>query len=521
MTETSPQDTENTNFRWKFFTGWMVVLTLIYLGYHFNYDGRDRTIQGFALLVYLTVSSISLLIWWLLLSGLSIQTKLKGMVAPLLLIILFRFDSFDGDVVPIIKLRWSPKSGVAPTLVEDAHLDLTKLDLTRYQLQETDWPDFRGIGRMGIVKEARYTSDWLEPNLEWKISVGKGWSSFIAVRDVCWTMEQIDSLEAITAYDLNSGAKLWQRPFSERFDETFGGPGPRTTPVYEDGRIWTLGATGLLNCFDAATGTPFWKVNILLDNEVANIEWGMSATPLLYKDLIITLPGGTNGNSLVAYDKMTGEKKWSGGNSIASYSSPQISVVDGVEQILVHNGIGISAHSPEDGKVLWDFPWTTASKVNVAQPIVYDNNKVILSTGYTVGTVCLEVTQDDGLWKVKEKWISHRLKAKFNASVAKGKLLFGLDEGILTCLDMDTGDWLWKGGRYGYGQMILAEDTIIILTDKGEIVFVEAQADHHVELGRFQAIQGKTWQHPILANHRLLVRNDQEAACFLLASTEH
>ena len=511
---------KQTTLRWKIIVVWMFIITTIEGIYHFSLEGKDSTLQGMAFLVYLCVAGISLLIWWLFISGASLKLKAQGILGVALVSLLFRCDGYNGDTMPIVKFRWSAKSTASQNPVEEAQLDLIKLQFQDYQLLETDWPDYRGNGRNGIVSGIKFQEFWLNPKLVWKISIGEGWSSFCSVRDICWTLEQLDQLEAVTAYDVKTGSKLWQRTFSERFDETFGGPGPRTTPVFEGGRIWTLGGTGLLNCFNAATGTPYWKVNILKDNDVENIEWGVAASPLLHKDLVIVLPGGSNGKSLVAYDKTTGEKKWSGGNSVASYSSPQISQIDDVEQILVHNGIGISAHSVENGEVLWDFPWTTGSKVNVAQPIIYNGNKVIISSGYTVGTICLEISNEGEKWRVEESWRSRKLKAKFNALVAKGKHLFGLDEGILTCLDMDSGKRLWKGGRYGYGQMILVGDVLVILSEKGEVVYVRATPDKHDEIGKFQAIKGKTWQHPTIANGRLLVRNAQEAACFLLTKDE-
>lgn len=507
-----------TQIRWKIIVIWLLIVTAIELGVHLYYDGQDGTIQGFALLVYLSVVGISILIWWLLLSQASVKMKLQGIFGIAMVSLLFRCDGFNGATIPIVKFRWSPKSTGVATEVEESRLKLLQSQLEDYELLETDWPDYRGVGRKGIVKGIKFQQSWLKPKLEWKIPIGEGWASFISVGDICWTLEQMDNLEAITAIDVKSGAKLWQQTFTERFDETFGGPGPRTTPVFENGRLWTLGGMGLLNCFNAATGSPYWNVNILSDNDSENIEWGMSASPLIYKDLILTLPGGKDGKSLVAYDKLTGEKRWAGGNSIASYSSPQISTVDGIEQILAHNGFGIASHSVENGDVLWEFPWTTASKVNVAQPVIYDGNKVIISSGYSVGTLCLEVSHDDGQWTTKEHWKSRSLKAKFNALISKDNYLYGLDEGILTCLDMGTGKRLWKGGRYGYGQMILVGEVLVILSEKGEVVYVQATPDEHNEIGRFQAISGRTWQHPTIANGRLFVRNDREAACYSLTS---
>ena len=517
MTETqSPKP-----IRWKILSIWLLILSAVELYFYLKYGGvfnpeqQDKTLQGFALLVYIITAGISILIWWVFISGVPLKRKLQGVGVLVVACLLFRIDGFTGNTLPIIRFIWTPKAGSLTKEVQSGQ-DSAKYSFEGYELTDTDWPDFRGVGRMGMVSGLNFQDQWLTPNELWRIPIGAGWASFAAVRDLCWTMEQVGEKEAISAFELKTGNKIWQKSYDAHFKESFGGPGPRTNPVYQEGRIWALGASGLLSCLDAVTGKEFWQTNILKDADAENIEWGMSATPLLYQDLIITLPGGANGKSLVAYDKMTGEVRWSGGNSIASYSSPQISTVDGVEQILVHNGVGISAHSTEDGSVLWDYPWTTASKVNVAQPIVFDGNKVILSTGYTVGSISLEASLKEGKWSVKEKWKSRRLKAKFNASVYKGQYLYGLDEGILTCINMEDGQRVWKGGRYGYGQMILVGDTILILSDKGEVVFVKAIPDQHSEIGKFPVFNSKTWQHPIIANGHLVVRNDREAACFLL-----
>lgn len=503
--------------RWKPIVIWLGLLSCIEISYHYYHDGKDSTLQGFAFVVYSVTALISVLVWWLFISGVSLKLKGLGLLGIAFLAVIFRVDGFRGDLMPRLAFRWSSdKPNYQSEPVNNSHLNLTNLTFEGYILNETDWPGYRGTGRDGIAQGIGFQDSWLQPRELWRIDVGEGWSSFISVGKLCWTQGLLGSDESVTAYDTDSGAKIWQHTDPVRFDETFGGPGPRATPVYENGRLWTLGGTGVLNCFDAATGELHWTKDILADNNAPNIEWGMTASPLLHGDFIIVLPGGTNNSSLVAYDKLNGKKKWSGGDSIASYSSPQVSILDGVQQIIVHNGLGLAGHSLEDGKVLWDFPWTTMSKVNVAQPIIHSGNQVLTSSGYTVGAVNLQVTPKDGKWEVKQLWKSRWLKAKFNTMVAIGKHVYGLDEGIMTCLDMETGKRVWKGGRYGYGQFILAGDAFVVLSEKGEVVFVRATPENFQEIGKFKALDGKTWQHPIIANGRLFLRNSRQAVCYQL-----
>ena len=504
--------------RWKPIAIWLGLLTLVVTVYHMLYSGEEGALhgfEGFAYAIYVVTVGISILVWWLLLSGVSPRGKLMGVLVAVVFLSLFKVDGYRGDLMPKVVFRWSGATiGTHSQLVGDGHLGHQEITFDGYTLQETDWGDYRGAGRKGIVQGGGFEDSWLQPVELWRIKVGKGWSSFISVGKLCWTQGQSGGDELVTAYDIGSGAKIWEHSDPVRFDETFGGPGPRATPVYNDGKLWTLGATGLLNCFDAATGELHWTQDILAGNNAPNIEWGMTASPLIYNDFVIVHPGGPGGNSLVAYDKSTGDKKWSGGDSIASYSSPQVAVLDGVEQVVVHNGVGLAGHSLEDGRVLWEYPWTTMSKVNVAQPIVHSDKQILTSSGYSVGTVNVQVSRTGGKWQAKELWRSTRLKSKFNTLVSVGQYVYGLDEGIMTCLDMATGKRMWKGGRYGYGQFVLAGDAFVVLTETGGGAFVRATHEKYEEIGKFKALDSKTWQHPCIANGRLIVRNDLVAVCY-------
>ena len=527
MNEEVPAETGEgaKGIRW-----WPAILSIGVLGcaeafIFWSLEGKeDRTLQGFSFLLFMVILSILLVSWWVLFSRTTWETRLRGIGVLILLGLLIRFDGFTGDIFPSFSFRWSPspkeKAEKSRADLSDAELKpsagIGDLKMRDYLLQSTDWPGYLGAGRDGIVHGHTYNETWLNPGEVWRIPMGDGWSSFAVAGPLCWTQEQDGDEERVTCYEVATGARLWRHADRIRFDETFGGPGPRATPTFHGGRIYSLGATGLLNCLDAGTGKPAWSVNILSDNGAVNLDWAMSGSPLVHDGRVIVSPGGKNGRSLVAYDLENGERLWSAGSGVASYSSPQYAVIHGVPQILILNGEGLASHAPDDGHVLWNHPWTNMNKVLVAQPLPCLDSSILLSAGYRKGSVLLDIAFKDGQWSVSERWKSLRLKAKFNNLILHGSHVYGLDEGILVCLDLTTGKRIWKGGRYGYGQMVRVGDVLVVLAESGEVVHVRATPDGHQEIGRFDALEGKTWNHPAIANGRLLVRNNQQAACFLL-----
>ena len=231
---------------------------------------------------------------------------------------------------------------------------------------------------------------------------------------------------------------------------------------------------------------------------------------------MIVSAGGTDGRSLVAYDAGTGAKAWSGGNDRSSYSSPVLATIAGRPQILIFNQASVSAHDPETGSVLWDHAFP-AEQPNVALPVPLPRDRVLLSAGYGIGAKLLEIaTKDDGRLEARLVWESPRLKSKFANMIVHGGFVYGLDDGVLTCLDLGTGERRWKAGRYGHGQIVLARDLLLVQTEEGEVVLVAASPESHRELTRFRVLDGKTWNAPALAGTVLLVRSDQEAAAYEL-----
>ncbi len=381
-----------------------------------------------------------------------------------------------------------------------------------------DWPGFRGPHRDGIVTGVRIKTDWAtSPPVElWRRPVGPGWSSFAVGDGLLYTQEQRGDFEVVACYDATTGKPVWTHRDAARFWESNGGAGPRGTPTLHDGRLYTFGATGILNAFDAGSGAVVWTRNAASDTGAKVPGWGFSSSPLVVDDLVIVAAAGR----LAAYDLATGASRWlrrDGGNS---YSSPHLLTIGGVAQIVFLNNAGTAGVAPTDGKVLWKRPWP-APGVPILQPALTTDGGVLSTAGDMVGGMGvrrLAVAHGPGGWTVEDVWTSTGLKPYFNDFVVHGGHAYGFDGGILACIDLQDGKRKWKGGRYGHGQMLLLtdQDLLLVLSEEGELALVAAVPGQFTEIARFPAMDDKTWNHPVLAGDILLVRNGREMVAFRL-----
>lgn len=378
------------------------------------------------------------------------------------------------------------------------------------------WPDFRGPGRDGRYEEGPIRTEWPADGLPqlWRQPVGVGYASFVVANGHAFTIEQRRAQEVVAAYDVNSGRELWTNAWDGAFAESMGGDGPRATPTYHEGRVYALGALGELRCLDARTGGVLWRLDILADNNASNLSWGMSAAPLIVDDKVIVLPGGSAGKSVVAYHKATGAKVWSALDDEQAYTSPMLVTLAGVRQVIVVTATRAVGLTVDEGRLLWEHPWATFNGINAAQPLLLGNDRVFLSASYGHGALVFEVARNGEGLETRKIWENLRMKNRFTSSVLHRGHIYGLDESILAAVDAATGDLKWKAGRYGYGQILLAGDHIVVLAENGDLALVRASPERHEELARFSAISGKTWNHPVIADGRLLVRNLREMAAF-------
>ena len=377
------------------------------------------------------------------------------------------------------------------------------------------WTNFRGPKRDGRYEESSISTTWPANGLPvlWKQPVGVGHASFVVADGKAYTIEQRRGQEVVAAYDVTNGRELWTQKWSAEFNDSTG-DGPRATPTWDSGRIYALGATGELRCLDANSGSVLWGKNILSDNQAKNLPWAMAASPLIVDDKVIVLPGGTSGKSVVAYNKMTGAPVWRVLNDTQAYVSPMLVELAGRRQVVVVSSSRVVGLAPESGALLWEYPWDTDNGINVSQPIMVDRNRFFISSGYGKGAALVEVKGSGNSFTASKIWENNNMKNKFNSSVLYNGYVYGLDEGILVCLDVNTGERKWKDGRYGYGQVILAGDHLIVTSDKGDVALVKATPSAYTEVARFTALQGQTWNYPAIAAGRLLVRNSNEMAAF-------
>jgi outer membrane protein assembly factor BamB len=387
-------------------------------------------------------------------------------------------------------------------------------DLTRVA-SIAEWPGFRGAERDGVVRGVQIETDWSQkaPVELWRRPIGPGWSSFAVHGDFVYTQEQRGDEEMVSCYQLTTGQSVWRHGDAARFYESNGGPGPRGTPLVHGGRVYALGATGILNALDAGSGARLWSRNAAADTEVEMPGWGFTSSPLVIGDVVIVALSGR----LAGYDVQGGALRWLGPAGGAGYSSPHLVSIDGVEQIVLLRGSRTISVAPADGTLLWEHTWQPG--VSIVQPALAADHDILLTSGDAMGGLGIRriaVSREGDGWKVEERWTSRGLKPYFNDLVVHKGHAFGFDGSILAAIDLADGARKWKGGRYGHGQMVLLpdQDLLLVLSEDGALVLVKATADKFTEVARVQALEGKTWNHPVLIGDVLLIRNGEQMAAF-------
>jgi outer membrane protein assembly factor BamB len=407
-----------------------------------------------------------------------------------------------------------------PTVPHDAatvaDAPVTPTPITTLASNDAEWPGFRGPDRDSSVHGVRIETDWARtpPVQLWRRAIGPGWSSFAVRGDLIYTQEQRGDDEIVSAYRMSTGEPVWRHRDPVRFWESNGGAGPRGTPTLEHGRVYTFGATGILNALDASSGKLLWSRNVATETKTEVPEWGFASSPLVMDDVVIVAADAT----LVGYDGTTGHPRWVGPVHHGSYSSPHRTTIDGVPQVLLLGGSGVTSLAPANGTLLWEHPW---QGVAIVQPALTSDGVVINTIGGTggTGTRRLAVAHSAGGWNVEERWTSSGLKPYYNDFVVHKGYAFGFDGSILAAIDMETGKRVWKGGRYGNGQLLLLadQDLLLVLSEDGVLALVSATPDEFKEVARVPALDGKTWNHPVIVGDVLLVRNGEEMAAFRLS----
>ena len=427
---------------------------------------------------------------------------------------LYRTSGITGDRIASFEWRWaqtseqrlvdrpgSGSSAASPAPVADR--------------PGSTWPGFRGPNRDGVVRDLRIETDWkTSPPVElWRRPIGPGWSSFAARNGLLYTQEQRGDEERVACYDAAMGEPVWTHRDTTRFWESGTGAGPRATPTLHGDQLYALGATGFLNALDATDGTVKWSRHVATDTATETPLWGFSSSPLVVHEVVIVAAAGR----LVGYGTADGELRWLGpdrGGSWGSYASPHLMTIDGIEQVLLLSGAGLTGLEPATGALLWEYPWPGFGMV---QPAMTADGDLLIGAD-DIGTRRMTVSRRTKGWSIEERWTTIGLKPYFNDFVIDDNHAYGFDGGILACIDLANGERKWKGGRYGHGQLVLVaeQDLLLVISERGELALVGATPDRFVEFARIHVLEGKTWNHPVLTGDVLLLRNDREMVALRL-----
>ena len=524
-----------------------VILTS--LGVHLSISGGA---QGFlAYILGFASFAIAIGLWAFMANGLSGRSRYLALIASFVIIgaaplLAIRTEGVKGASGFVFHWRWTPtpedlllakaEEEPQPLPAEPVAVATTPTPVAREEkpasvpaarvepVAETieavappaEWPGFRGPHRDGVVHAAFIKTDWSQtpPTQLWRRAVGPGWSSFSVRGDLLYTQEQRGNEEIVACYRVSTGEPVWRHKDPIRFYESNGGAGPRGTPTIFGNRVYSMGATAMLNALDARTGKVIWAKKAAVDTKREIPMWGISSSPLIVDDMVIVSVYGT----LVAYDVADGKLRWVGPSHGGSYSSPQLVTFEGVPQVVILSSPGAVSVNPADGKLLWEHKWEGGA---IVQPAITDDGDILINamaaTG-GIGTRRLAIRKSDAGWNVEEKWTSNGLKPYFNDLVVHKGYAYGFDGSILSAIDLADGKRKWKGGRYGNGQMILLadQDLLLVVSEEGELALVSATPDQYKEITRIPALNAKTWNHPVVVRDILLIRNGEEMAAYRL-----
>jgi outer membrane protein assembly factor BamB len=414
------------------------------------------------------------------------------------------FETYAGDPTSLERLSVAPLS--APTAPS----------------APGDWPQWRGPNRDGISTETGLLTTWppTGPRVLWKVAGGPGHSSFAVADGRVCTLFQDGAAEVILCLDAASGKELWRHRSPGQFFEQYAGTGPHATPAIVDGRVYTVGATGMFHCLDAASGKVLWSHDLLQKFQAPAPDYGVSFSPLVEGDLVFTMPGGPAGGAIAAFDRRDGRLVWKALNDQPGYSSPVAATIGGKRQIVFLTGESLVGVGPEDGRLLWQYPWITHAHCNIATPIVV-GSYVFVSSGYGKGCALLEITANaTGAFAARPVYQHNRMRNHFSTCVLYNDHFYGFDEAYLVCMELRTGKVLWKQRGFQKGSLLVADGRLIVLGENGVLALAEAGPEQYREQATCTISQSKCWAMPVLTQGKLYVRDQENIMCLDLVKSE-
>ena len=370
-----------------------------------------------------------------------------------------------------------------------------------------DWPNFLGPGYDGKSDAKGLKTNWTDPlKLVWERNVGSAFSSFACVGNRIYTCGEQDKQQVLYCLDADTGKVIWDVPFEKQYKNEHG-DGTRSTPTVHDGRVYILGAHGLLLCLDANSGNALWKQQF--NNQPT---WAYSGSVLIEGNLAVASAGKDDG-ALVAFDKKTGEPVWKCGSDPVGYATPYPFTINGQRFIVGFMGNAALIAEAKTGREVWRAPWKTDWEVNAASPIFHEGY-LFLTSGYTTGSALLKLTSEGDKLTSTQVWKSDVLMNKFQSCILHEGNLYASDQNAFKCVDFLTGKELWKKPKIRNGTLVFMDGQLLLLTEGGQLQVAKASADDFAPLGTADILTGRCWSVPVLHGGRLYARNQDRVVCF-------
>lgn len=388
------------------------------------------------------------------------------------------------------------------------------------QVPAADWPQYRGPNRDGRSTEKGLLASWPAdgPEIVWRVSLGAGYSGISVADGNLVTQYSADGTEWAAAHDAATGGQVWRFEMdSERRDAQ--GDGPRATPTIDGDLVYVVGAKAKLFALDRKTGQTTWGVDLMADHGAVIPEWGYSSSPLVEEGRLIVDVGAGDDHSVMAFDKRTGDLVWQASSHRPSYSSPLAVTLSGERQLLIFNADGLLGLAANDGRLLWQTPWTTSYDVNAAMPIFVPRERIFISSGYDTGAAVYQVSNQDGSFAVEEVWRNRNMKNQFNSSILVGGYIYGFDGDTFKCISAASGEDIWKVRRvFEQGSLIYADGHLLVLGGEGVLGLVEATPNGYNLKSKTEIFDGKSWTMPTLSDGILYLRDFDEMLALKVGS---
>ena len=445
-------------------------------------------------------------------------------------------------------------------LIASANFDLDDVWETR---KGDSWPRFLGTNADSSSTETGILKDWSDGQLKvrWIQEVGDGYGIGSVEGGDYFHFDRVGNKARLTSRDVSTGHLNWAYEYSTDYDDLYGyDGGPRTSPVIDDKRVYVFGVEGEVHCVDVESGKKIWSVDTAKKFGVIQNFFGVGSSPLIYKNLLITMVGGSpdadqsiapralnqvtsNGTGIVAFDKLTGEVVYKSIDDLASYSSPKITRIDNQDIVVSWMRNNLVAFNPVDGKELWKFPWRARKleSVNASCP-VFIGDRIFISECYGPGSALLEIEAADRfkvLWK-DDSGRNKSMLAHFNTPVVDGDFLFassGQHAGgaQLRCLNWKTGKVVWEQSGFARSSILKVDQHLVVLGEYGKLALVKITANEFEQVTEFDpsscvfvdgkkcglgALRYPCWSAPILSHGMMIIRDKDRVICFdLIPST--